>query len=62
VNYLSRLASSQDPPDFCLLSSWDSRREPRGPGLKVTLNGILSPCIIHVSRGFECSALNFGKD
>jgi hypothetical protein len=28
VNYLSGLASNLNPPDLCLLSSWDCRREP----------------------------------
>jgi hypothetical protein len=26
-NYLPGLASNYDPPDLCLLSSWDYRRE-----------------------------------
>jgi hypothetical protein len=28
MNYLPRLASNLNPPDLCLLSSWDYRREP----------------------------------
>jgi hypothetical protein len=28
ANYLLRLASNCDPPDLCLLSSWDYRHEP----------------------------------
>jgi hypothetical protein len=31
-NYLPGLASSLDPPDLSLLSSYDYRREPPGPG------------------------------
>jgi hypothetical protein len=33
ANYLSRLASNCDPPDLCLLSSWDYRCELSVPGL-----------------------------
>jgi hypothetical protein len=32
INYLPRLASNHDPPDLCLLSSWDCRSEPPVPG------------------------------
>jgi hypothetical protein len=38
-NYLPRLALNRDPPDLCLLSSWDYRREPPAPGM--TLNFVL---------------------
>jgi hypothetical protein len=31
VNYLPGLASNLDPPDLCILSNWDYRREPLGP-------------------------------
>jgi hypothetical protein len=31
-NYLPRLALNLDPPDLCLLSSYDYRREPPAPG------------------------------
>jgi hypothetical protein len=34
VDYLPGLASNHDPPDLCLLSSWDFRQEPPVPGLK----------------------------
>jgi hypothetical protein len=29
VNYLPGLALNRDPPDVCLLSSWDYRHEPQ---------------------------------
>jgi hypothetical protein len=32
MNYLPELASNHDPPDLCLLSSWDYGREPLAPG------------------------------
>jgi hypothetical protein len=32
MNYLPGLALNHDPPDLCLLSIWDCRREPSGPG------------------------------
>jgi hypothetical protein len=32
VNYLPRLASNPNPPDLCLLSSWDYWHEPLAPG------------------------------
>jgi hypothetical protein len=31
LNYLPGLASNCDPPDLCLLSSWDYRHEPLAP-------------------------------
>jgi hypothetical protein len=31
VNYLPGLALNHDPPDLCVLSSWDYRREPLQP-------------------------------
>jgi hypothetical protein len=31
MNYLPGLASNHNPPDLCLLSSWDYRREPLAP-------------------------------
>jgi hypothetical protein len=31
TNYLPRLALNHDPPDLCLLSSWDDRRAPLAP-------------------------------
>jgi hypothetical protein len=37
VNYLPRLALNDDPPDLCLLSSWDYRRELLAPGTKCVL-------------------------
>jgi hypothetical protein len=33
MNYLPGLALNSDPPDLCLLSSWDYRDEPPAPGL-----------------------------
>jgi hypothetical protein len=33
MNYLPRLTSNCDPPDLCLLSSQDYRREPLVPSL-----------------------------
>jgi hypothetical protein len=35
-NYLPRLALNCNPPDLCLLSSWDYKCEPSAPGLKYT--------------------------
>jgi hypothetical protein len=37
VNYLPRLASNIDPPDFYLLSSWDYKCEPLVPGCLLVL-------------------------
>jgi hypothetical protein len=31
MNYLPKVALNHDPPDLCLLSSWDYRREPLVP-------------------------------
>jgi hypothetical protein len=31
MKYLYRLALNLDPPDFCLLSTWDYRHEPQAP-------------------------------
>jgi hypothetical protein len=33
MSYLPRLALNLDPPDLCLLSSWDYRCEPLAPSL-----------------------------
>jgi hypothetical protein len=39
VNYLPGLASNHDPPDLCLQSSQDYRREPLVPGFtRIFLN------------------------
>jgi hypothetical protein len=35
LNYLPWLSWNLDPPDVCLLSSWDYRSEPSVPGLSV---------------------------
>jgi hypothetical protein len=47
VNYLSGLALNLDPPDLCLLSSWDYRRGPQPPDSDYSLDTgwvILSLC------------------
>jgi hypothetical protein len=38
-HYLPGLASNYEPPDFCLLSSWDYRHEPPVPGYIVLFSG-----------------------
>jgi hypothetical protein len=38
MNYLPTLASNHDPPDFCLLSSKDYRRDPRCRTASIHLN------------------------
>jgi hypothetical protein len=48
VNYLPRLAADRDPPDLCLLSSWDYRRE----SLVCNHQASLFP-MIHRSPGHE---------
>jgi hypothetical protein len=50
MNYLPGLASNHDPPDFCLLSSWDYRCEPLAPGL--ALNS-WSSCLSLPSAGIS---------
>jgi hypothetical protein len=40
VNYLPRLALNLNPPDLCLLNSWDYRREPPAPGCSPNCNTI----------------------
>jgi hypothetical protein len=37
VNSLPGLALNHDPPDLCLLSSWDYGREPPAPGNGIPL-------------------------
>jgi hypothetical protein len=32
MSYLPKLALNHNPPDLCLLSSWDYRRDPPVPG------------------------------
>jgi hypothetical protein len=50
MNYLSGLALNRDPPDLCLLSSWDYRREPLAPGYTVHTEKTTSLCRITRSR------------
>jgi hypothetical protein len=38
VSLLPRLVSNYDPPDLCLLSSWDYMPDPLVPGKHTTLN------------------------
>jgi hypothetical protein len=38
VNYLPRLALNHNPPDLCLLSSWDYRHEPLVPSSPIYLD------------------------
>jgi hypothetical protein len=43
VNYLPGLASNFDPPDLCLLSSYDYRHEPLAPSICLLL---IRVCVI----------------
>jgi hypothetical protein len=46
-NYLPGLALNLDPPDLCLLSSWDYRREPPAPSSTFPLNFSLVVKVVH---------------
>jgi hypothetical protein len=41
ANYLPRLTSNCNPPDLCLLSSKDYRREPLAPGPEIKAKYLL---------------------
>jgi hypothetical protein len=43
VSHLSRQASNPDPPDLCLLSSWDYRPKPLGSGSTANSKGYVCP-------------------
>jgi hypothetical protein len=53
MNYLPRLASNLNPPDLCLLSSWDFRREPPEPGLSSFRHLVEWSCLL-VPSGDLC--------
>jgi hypothetical protein len=43
MNNLPGLALNRDPPDLCLLSSWDYRREPLVPALCFFILDFIEP-------------------
>jgi hypothetical protein len=53
TNYFSELASGRDPPDLCLRSSWDYRREP--PVL-------VGNCVLRDYRASRDPDANFHQD
>jgi hypothetical protein len=62
VNYLPRLASNLDPPDPCLLSSLDYRREQPAPGCSEFLNKHFLNAEITIYRKLHiCKHRNFVK-
>jgi hypothetical protein len=46
ANYLPRLASNLNPPDLCLLSSWDYRGEPLVPGSGIKFKRVPKSLVI----------------
>jgi hypothetical protein len=48
MNYLPGLASNCDPPDLCLLSSWDCRCEPPVPSSFLSFNAAID-CGVHIT-------------
>jgi hypothetical protein len=45
MSYLLRLALNRDPPDLCLLSGWDYRREALHPAEGLFLSTISRFCL-----------------
>jgi hypothetical protein len=63
MNYLPRLALNHDPPDCCLLRSWDYRREPQEPVSIITLFPQLPtvPKDSTLTESINCRSKIFGK-
>jgi hypothetical protein len=55
VNYLPGLALNLDPPDLCLLSSWDYRREPLEPSQSKSPPRSPAPEMPETQDGYRCS-------
>jgi hypothetical protein len=55
MNYLPRLALNLDPPDLCLLSSWDYRREPPASSFSGVL--VEDKRETHVSASFHLALI-----